>query len=75
MFVIFITVQKNNTETCENQGHVLSDTSSNGTMMFSIKSQLMQQMWWLTTEECLIILKALHASYTFSNTDLNENLK
>lgn len=26
MFHIFITVQMNNTETCENKGHVLTDT-------------------------------------------------
>lgn len=47
----------------KNKGHVLTDTS-NGTRTSSLKPQLMQQMWWLTMEECLIILKALYASYT-----------
>lgn len=33
MFDIFITVKMNNTKTCENKGHVLTDTS-NGTKTF-----------------------------------------
>ncbi len=61
MFHIFITVQINNTETCEKKGHVLTDTVM-AQRQFALYPQLMQQMWWLTMEECLIILKALSAS-------------
>lgn len=63
MFHILILVQMNNTKTCENKGHVLTDTAMAQTF-FSLYLQLMQQMCWLTMEECLIILKALSASYT-----------